>query len=772
MDAAGLIETLPPRASAARQPVLLQSLEALLLDELGGGERAAACGRGRRRDPLIAQNLSLHAHSKVLAAFIRGFSPAHRPLLAAVHAAYDAAVRRGVACALENGALRRQLLGSRRARREAAQAERARVVAAGAPARQALHARIAEAQQRAERAQGRARRALKDLAACRDEQERAQQAGRAARAAKQRHADGAASEQEWGARPGAARVLALEAGPLSPQEEEELDAEMGVAGVGPLAGGVAETVMRHADGGGDQARTSGDAPRRASFGGRSDASRGARKPAASGTRSGPLPTLKEQIQRAQQLQQQRATAAAAVAVARGASDSGTAGQAAAAPAGAPAACAEGAALPAAAAQPGQCGKSCGTGVFIPGGAKLGALPSVSSSSSSSVAGGAAGNISSSSAGSSAAPAGGDSPGAPASPAGSPLAAAPRSVAPTPARAHRGPQGGGAARAPPGLHTAWPPGDACGRDQGVLGRSLDAGGWAAAAHAPARAPPVRRVSDGHMATAGAGGGASSAAAAAAAAVDAAAQALAAAHAAAAVAAAEGAAVAAAAGAGDADALSLQIALLQLQQQQLQLQQLQQAQSVAAQRQCAAVAAAQLRHDYLLEQLAAADGGPHPPILPLSASQQLELLSAGSNALWGPADDGPAPAGGYGLYESCDGGFEFDAALAEQTSQRLSCALLSLPLQARPPPFAGVDGGGLLFLSGPLRPGGGLPAAAMSAPMFDHALMYVGCDANGAAAAAVHMSGPCPGAGLATIDEQQLGLGAFSLRMPNGRQSGGW
>ncbi|KIY99897.1 hypothetical protein MNEG_8064 [Monoraphidium neglectum] len=63
MDAAGQIETFPPRASNARQPLLLQSLEALLLDEVGAAVRLAGAGPHRTRDPQGAANLALQAHS-------------------------------------------------------------------------------------------------------------------------------------------------------------------------------------------------------------------------------------------------------------------------------------------------------------------------------------------------------------------------------------------------------------------------------------------------------------------------------------------------------------------------------------------------------------------------------------------------------------------------------------------------------------------------------------------------------------------------------------
>lgn len=63
METAGLIETFPPRGSAARQPVLLQSLEAQLLDELAGA--AVRLTRHRSRDPQMSANLVLQAHGKV-----------------------------------------------------------------------------------------------------------------------------------------------------------------------------------------------------------------------------------------------------------------------------------------------------------------------------------------------------------------------------------------------------------------------------------------------------------------------------------------------------------------------------------------------------------------------------------------------------------------------------------------------------------------------------------------------------------------------------------
>jgi len=68
MEAEALLETFPPRASACWQPVLLQALEAQLVDEQANAVRIAGGGGSnplRVRDPALAANLTLQAHSRV-----------------------------------------------------------------------------------------------------------------------------------------------------------------------------------------------------------------------------------------------------------------------------------------------------------------------------------------------------------------------------------------------------------------------------------------------------------------------------------------------------------------------------------------------------------------------------------------------------------------------------------------------------------------------------------------------------------------------------------
>ncbi|GBF95455.1 hypothetical protein Rsub_08417 [Raphidocelis subcapitata] len=227
MDAgeAGL-ETFPPRASAARQPRLLAALEAQLRDALGAATRASAGGE---------LCMALHAHAEAFDAFIQGFPAPYRPFLSSIKSTFDAAVSGGVTCGMGNLDLRERLRESRLAERAAVRAERARIIDAGGEARRALHARIAAARLRQSRAAEQAARARKDAAAALDAAALASQRLASCREAAARLAAAAAAEAAWEARPVAAALCALEAGPLGTQEEQDLAAELAAA-----AGGLAE----------------------------------------------------------------------------------------------------------------------------------------------------------------------------------------------------------------------------------------------------------------------------------------------------------------------------------------------------------------------------------------------------------------------------------------------------------------------------------------------------------------------------------------------------
>lgn len=86
-----------------------------------------------------------------------------------------------------------------------------------APQRQELYHRIATAQARLAAAQQRRNLAAKDLNRAKQELERLRVLAKGSKATKQRLVESAAAEAEWLARPGAAGILGITAGPLSKQ---------------------------------------------------------------------------------------------------------------------------------------------------------------------------------------------------------------------------------------------------------------------------------------------------------------------------------------------------------------------------------------------------------------------------------------------------------------------------------------------------------------------------------------------------------------------------
>ncbi len=99
---------------------------------------------------------------------------------------------------------------------------------AGAAARQQLHDAATVAFKRLDAVQQRRQHVWRDLERARDRLEGLRCQTKTTRAAKQRIADAAAAESDWVAQPGAVAALAIVAGPLAPQEVEELQTELGL----------------------------------------------------------------------------------------------------------------------------------------------------------------------------------------------------------------------------------------------------------------------------------------------------------------------------------------------------------------------------------------------------------------------------------------------------------------------------------------------------------------------------------------------------------------
>lgn len=121
-------QVFPPRSAASRPPVLLQTLQAQLLQAKSAASRLAGAGPSQPRDASLAANLDLDVHRQVFQAFIDGFSEAYAPLLRQVKGVLEAGIQQGLADALENGELRTQLLEAQRQQATADAATRAAVL--------------------------------------------------------------------------------------------------------------------------------------------------------------------------------------------------------------------------------------------------------------------------------------------------------------------------------------------------------------------------------------------------------------------------------------------------------------------------------------------------------------------------------------------------------------------------------------------------------------------------------------------------------------------
>eukprot|EP00878_Enallax_costatus_P043485 GHUV01051482.1.p1 GENE.GHUV01051482.1~~GHUV01051482.1.p1 ORF type:complete len:253 (+),score=76.86 GHUV01051482.1:179-937(+) len=210
----GFIEVFPPRAAGSRPPVLLQTLEAQLLEATNTASRAASAGPHQIRDPQLAANLALDCHRKVFQSFIDGFG-VYGPLLSQIKRVFNRAIEDGLKDGLENSELRQQLLEVRREQAAAEAAGRAEVIDGQQPLREELYHAIAAMQARLSAAERRRNLAAKDLNRSKQELERIRGLAKAGKATKQRLVDSAAAEAEWLTKPGASGIIAMTAGPLT-----------------------------------------------------------------------------------------------------------------------------------------------------------------------------------------------------------------------------------------------------------------------------------------------------------------------------------------------------------------------------------------------------------------------------------------------------------------------------------------------------------------------------------------------------------------------------
>ncbi|KAJ9530965.1 hypothetical protein QJQ45_028746 [Haematococcus lacustris] len=233
----GFLEVFPRVAS--RPPRLLQELDSMLVERLRLADKAACTSTvlPKERDPLMAANLALEAHRQVLqattpldappqqmqtqdpavqvfSAFVQGFTT-YTGLLSRIQAEFEFTLAEGVRAAAENVEVRKRMAAEAERLAARQQEERAKVLAAEVPYRQAAFATLLEVKERTLRLTKRTAAAEKELAEARAEEQRLQQVVQALQAKGAALAAIMSGEQAWSAGPHSPALKQLAVGPLS-----------------------------------------------------------------------------------------------------------------------------------------------------------------------------------------------------------------------------------------------------------------------------------------------------------------------------------------------------------------------------------------------------------------------------------------------------------------------------------------------------------------------------------------------------------------------------
>ncbi|KAL6757901.1 hypothetical protein V8C86DRAFT_2612865 [Haematococcus lacustris] len=220
----GFLEVFPRVAS--RPPRLLQELDSMLVERLRLADKAACTSTvlPKERDPLMAANLALEAHRQVFSAFVQGFTT-YTGLLSRIQAEFEFTLAEGVRAAAENVEIRKRMAAEAERLAARQQEERAKVLAAEVPYRQAAFATLLEVKERTLRLTKRTAAAEKELAEARAEEQRLQQVVQALQAKGAALAAIMSGEQAWSAGPHSPALKQLAVGPLSKEDQAYLESE-------------------------------------------------------------------------------------------------------------------------------------------------------------------------------------------------------------------------------------------------------------------------------------------------------------------------------------------------------------------------------------------------------------------------------------------------------------------------------------------------------------------------------------------------------------------
>lgn len=202
-----------------RRPKLLEQLQDMLAHSMCAAEMAVDANLvPGQRNPDAAACLKLDVYRQVFDAFIAGFE-AYRPLLTQVKDSYDAALKQGLQCALENINLRADLAAAADVQADAVNLARSHSAADAAASKLHLQTKLVEMENKAAEAEERATKlaalsaktrasakaALAEVAELRKLEEQLQQALR--------------SEAEWRSKPSASYIGAAVIGDSASQPE-------------------------------------------------------------------------------------------------------------------------------------------------------------------------------------------------------------------------------------------------------------------------------------------------------------------------------------------------------------------------------------------------------------------------------------------------------------------------------------------------------------------------------------------------------------------------
>ncbi|KAL3139979.1 hypothetical protein ABBQ38_004266 [Trebouxia sp. C0009 RCD-2024] len=189
-----------------RRPKLLEQLQDMLAHSMCAAEMAVDANLvPGQRNPDAAACLTLDVYRQVFDAFIDGFA-AYRPLLTQVKDSYDAALKQGLQCALENMDLRAELAAAADVQANAVSLARSHSAAEAATSKLHLQTKLVDMEMKATETEERASKLAALSAKTRASAEAAQAEVAELRKLEEQLQQALRSEADWRSKPSASYI--------------------------------------------------------------------------------------------------------------------------------------------------------------------------------------------------------------------------------------------------------------------------------------------------------------------------------------------------------------------------------------------------------------------------------------------------------------------------------------------------------------------------------------------------------------------------------------